>query len=114
MEQDITKEVKKEEKKLLKQLEGLSEAQLSINAELIHNIAFQGVQLRILAEDIAKNGVKEKYMNGANQYGYKDRTEVKTYNTMFKNYQTSMKQLNDLISNKVDYNDEFDEFENKY
>lgn len=112
--EDITEEVEKEEKKLLEELAGLSQIQLSINSQLIHNVAFQSVQLRKLADDISKNGVKEKYKNGANQWGYKDRTEVKTYNNMFKNYQASLKQLNDLIGQKITFEDEFDEFENKY
>ena len=43
--------------------------------------------------------------------GYKDRAEVKTYNNMFKNYQSAMKQLNDLlIQSGTSYNDDFDNF----
>lgn len=43
--------------------------------------------------------------------GYKDRTEVKTYNNMFKNYQSAMKQLNDLLTQQgTSYDDEFDKF----
>lgn len=43
--------------------------------------------------------------------GYKDRAEVKTYNNMFKNYQSAMKQLNDLITNNgTAYDDDFDKF----
>lgn len=110
--QDITKEVNAEEKKLIKTLDKLTATQLDINKELIHNIAFQSVTLRHLADDIAKNGVKEKYKNGANQWGYKDRAEVKTYNNMIKNYQSCMKQINDLIVNNygTGEHDEFDEF----
>ena len=56
--------------------------------------------------------VKEKYKNGANQWGYKDRAEVKTYNNMIKSYQSCMKQINDLIINTYGTGefDEFDEF----
>ena len=97
--EDITKEVEKEEKKIIKQLEGLSKEVLNINMELIHNVAFQSVQLRHLSSYIAIHGVKEKYKNGNNQWGYKDRTEVKTYNNMMKSYQSCMKQLNDLLTN---------------
>lgn len=112
--QDITKEVNAEEKKLIKTLDKLTATQLEINKELIHNIAFQSVTLRHLADDIAKNGVKEKYKNGANQWGYKDRAEVKTYNNMIKNYQSCMKQINDLITSTygTGEHDEFDEFNN--
>ena len=110
--QDTTKEVEAEEKKILKALDGLTETQKKINAELIHNVAFQSVTLRHLTENIQKNGVKEKYKNGANQWGYKDRTEVKTYNNMIKSYQACMRQLNELVnSNGLGNNyDEFDEF----
>lgn len=97
--EDITKEVEKEEKKIIKQLDGLSKEVLNINMELIHNVAFQSVQLRHLSSYIAIHGVKEKYKNGNNQWGYKDRTEVKTYNNMMKSYQSCMKQLNDLLTN---------------
>lgn len=109
---DITYEVKQEEEKLLSTLATLSDVQKSINSELIHNVAFQSVTLRHLADDIAKNGVKEKYKNGANQWGWKDRTEVKTYNNMIKSYQACMKQINDLVNNNGLDNayDEFDEF----
>lgn len=108
---DITKEVEKEEKKILKTLDRLSKEQIEANKDFIHQLAFQSVTLKNLADDIAKNGVKEKYYNGANQWGYKDRTEVKTYNNMFKNYQSAVKQLNELIANTIgNYNDGFDSF----
>lgn len=114
---DITKLVEKEEKRIKENLESLSKEQLEVNKDLIHNVAFLSVTLRELTEDIAKNGVKEKYKNGANQWGFKDRTEVKTYNNMFKNYQSSMKQLNDIIyqnemlkkQNNIE-EDDFDKF----
>lgn len=109
--EDISKEVEKEEKKILKTLNSLTDTQKKINAELIHNVAFQSVTLRHLSNDIAKNGVKEKYKNGANQWGWKDRTEVKTYNNMIKSYQACMKQINDLL-NDFGYNNEDDDFDN--
>lgn len=108
---DISKEVAKEEKKILASLSKLSKDVIDANRDFIHQLAFQTVQLKELSEDIARNGVKEKYYNGANQWGYKDRTEVKTYNNMFKNYQSAMKQLNDLLITKATkYADDFDSF----
>lgn len=97
--EDLSKEVAAEEKKIKKTLDGLSQQVLDINQELIHNVAFQSVQLRHLSSYIATHGVKEKYKNGNNQWGWKDRTEVKTYNNMMKSYQSCMKQLNDLLAN---------------
>lgn len=108
---DITKEVIAEEKSITKSLSSLPEDVLKANKDFIHQLAFQSVTLRNLADDIAKYGVKEKYKNGANQWGYKDRAEVKTYNNLFKNYQSAMKQLNDLMMQQgTYYGDEFDKF----
>lgn len=109
--QDITKKVQAEEKRIKKSLSKLSKEVLEANRDFIHQLAFQSIQLKELADDIARNGVKEKYYNGANQWGYKDRAEVKTYNNMFKNYQSAMKQLNDLLVTKATvYTDDFDSF----
>jgi len=109
--QDITKKVQAEEKRIRKSLSKLSKEVLEANRDFIHQLAFQSIQLKELADDIARNGVKEKYYNGANQWGYKDRAEVKTYNNMFKNYQSAMKQLNDLLVTKATvYTDDFDSF----
>lgn len=65
---DITEEVKKEEKRILKSLNRLTAEQLNANKDFIHQLAFQSVTLKNLSDDIAKNGVKEKYKNGANQW----------------------------------------------
>lgn len=109
---DITKDVAKEEERIMETLTGVSEELKTANKDFIHQLAFQSVTLKNLADDIAKNGVKEKYYNGANQWGYKDRTEVKTYNNMFKNYQSAMKQLNELILSVggTTQSDDFDSF----
>lgn len=109
---DITEDVTKEEERIMETLSGMTEELKIANKDFIHQLAFQSVTLKNLADDIAKNGVKEKYYNGANQWGYKDRTEVKTYNNMFKNYQSAMKQLNDLIVSigGATQSDDFDSF----
>lgn len=107
--EDLSKEVAQEEKKIIKTLDGLSNQVLEINKELIHNVAFQSVQLRHLSSYIATHGVKEKYKNGNNQWGWKDRTEVKTYNNMMKSYQSCMKQLNDLLANNYIGNSSFED-----
>ena len=63
-----------------------------------------------LMNTINENGIKEEYKNGANQFGYKDSVEVKTYNAMIKNYMAVIKQLNDLLPNQNNLKDEFDRF----
>ena len=57
---DITKEVEKEEQRILKDLTSLTEEQLKANKDFIHQIAFMSVQLKNLADDIAKNRSKRK------------------------------------------------------
>lgn len=65
---DITKEVAKEEKRIKESLSKLSKEVLEANKDFIHQLAFMSVTLKDLSDDIAKNGVKEKYYNGANQW----------------------------------------------
>ena len=65
---DITKEVAEEEKRIIKSLSVLPKEIITANKDFIHQLAFQSVTLRNLSDDIAKNGVKEKYKNGANQW----------------------------------------------
>ncbi len=43
------------------------------------------------------NGYSESYQNGANQKGIKKTAEVDIYNVMIKNFNATMKQLNDLL-----------------
>ncbi len=79
---------------------------------LIKNAAFMSITLEELIEDIKIYGVKETYVNGKDQYGFKESIESKTYNTMVKNYMSIMKQLNDMLpeDKKIDEDDEFEKF----
>lgn len=65
---DISKEVEAEEKRTIKSLTSLPKDVLNANKDFIHQLAFMSVTLKNLSDDIAKNGVKEKYKNGANQW----------------------------------------------
>lgn len=79
---------------------------------LIDEASFMYVTLKHLKESVNKKGVKEKYLNGKNQYGYKDSVEAKTYNAMIKNYISVIKQLNEELpkNKKINPEDEFDQF----
>ena len=70
------------------------------------------ITLEDLKKDIIKYGVKETYVNGKDQFGFKESVESKTYNTMIKNYMNIIKQLNDMLpqEKKIDEKDEFDKF----
>lgn len=65
---DITDAVVKEEQNINKSLSCLPKEILKANKDFIHQLAFQSVTLKELSNDISKNGVKEKYKNGANQW----------------------------------------------
>lgn len=90
--------VKAEKKKLLKILAKIDENLIKICDSLIENIAFMSVTLDDLIKTIKANGVKEFYMNGKGQFGYKKSVEVDVYNAMQKNYQSSTKLLIDILT----------------
>ena len=83
-----------------------------IATPLIENASYMKVELAHLKKYNIKNGIKEFYMNGKGQFGYKESVESKTYNTMIKNYMNAIKQLNELLpkDKKIDTDDGFEEF----
>ena len=101
-------------KRLRKLFEKLPKNKLELVKGLIENAAFMYVTLQELTEVINANGVKEQYKNGKNQYGYKDSTENKTYDKMIKNYNNTIKQLNDMLPKESDKSkdDGFESFGN--
>ena len=104
--------IKKEENKLKKLFKDLEENKKKLAKSLIENAAFMSITLEDLKKDIVKYGVKETYVNGRDQYGFKESIESKTYNTMIKNYMNIIKQLNDMMpeQKKIDEDDEFKKF----
>ena len=70
------------------------------------------VELANLKEHNIKYGIKEFYMNGKGQFGYKESVESKTYNNMIKNYMNAIKQLNEYLpkDEKINPDDDFDSF----
>ena len=65
--------------------------------ELIQNAAFMAVSLRELQKIINENGYSDEYQNGRDQSGTKKTPEVDIYNTMIKNFNTTMKQLYEMM-----------------
>lgn len=106
--------IKSTKKKLLKILSKIDENLLKISDSLIENIAFMSVTLDDLMSKIKANGVKEYYCNGKNQYGFKESVEIKIYNTMQKNFQTSMKLLIDMLSRNGLNDDETEEIKKMF
>lgn len=109
---DKNKTVSKEINRLKKLFKDLDENKKKLAKNLIENAAFMSITLEDLKKDIIKYGVKETYVNGKDQFGFKESVESKTYNTMIKNYMNIIKQLNDMLpqEKKIDEKDEFDKF----
>lgn len=81
-------------------------------ASLVEEAAFMAASLYELRKIIDEKGYTETYQNGANQKGIKKRSEVEIYLAMIKNYQTTVKQLTDLIpkEEKIQKTDDGDDF----
>lgn len=111
---NIRAQVTKIENDTLKKLKdkGVPQDKIDFNKDLITQYSYQRAQLKDLANYLAKNGVKEFYINGNAQFGYKERVEAKSYNNLFKNFILCKKALNDLLFAGADDNpldDGFDE-----
>lgn len=106
------KKIKKETQRLKKLFKDLPENKHKISEKLIENASFMSITLDELKEDIKLYGVKETYVNGKDQYGFKESIESKTYNIMIKNYMSIIKQLNEMLpeKKKIDEDDEFEQF----
>jgi uncharacterized FlaG/YvyC family protein len=108
-------EIKKEISKLNKLFKDMDVNIKKSVHSVIENAAFMAVTLRDLQDYLNKNGLTCEYQNGENQFGTKKSPEIDIYNTMIKNFISSMKSLTDLlpkeIANKIK-DDGFDEFVN--
>lgn len=88
------KSLKNKFKKLFKQLD---KPTFSLVENLISELAFMSVTLEENRQHIEEYGVKELYMNGKGQFGYKESVESKNYNAMIKNYTNVVKQIVDFF-----------------
>lgn len=109
---DKNKKIRKETQKLKKLFKDLPDNKKKMAEKLIENASFMSITLDELKEDIKLYGVKETYVNGKDQFGFKESIESKTYNTMVKNYMNIIKQLNDMLpeDKKIDTGNEFLKF----
>lgn len=106
------KKIRKETQKLKKLFKDLPDNKKKMAEKLIENASFVSITLDELKEDIKLYGVKETYVNGKDQFGFKESIESKTYNRMVKNYMNIIKQLNDMLpeEKKINEDDEFERF----
>ena len=83
----------------------IDENLIKICDSLLENVSFMSVLLDDLVKTIKAQGVKEFYMNGKNQFGYKESVESQSYNKYMKSYQSSMKLLIDMLTKDESSND---------
>lgn len=109
---DKNNKIRKETQKLKKLFKDLPDNKKKMAEKLIENASFMSITLDELKEDIKVYGVKETYVNGKDQFGFKESIESKTYHTMIKNYMNIIKQLNDMLpeEKKINEDDEFERF----
>ena len=91
------KEIKKEQNRITKIFKNVDKDVYDIAKNLIEEAAFMSATLKENRKYIEEHGVKEFYMNGKGQFGFKESVESKNYNAMIKNYTNLIKQLIDLL-----------------
>ena len=91
------KKIRLERNRLKKVFTSLDKNKLIIVQALINNAAFMIVELEELQNEISRDGVSEKYKNGANQWGVKQSTATEVHISMTRNLSTIIKQLLDLV-----------------
>ena len=89
--------IKREFTGLYKRFRNLDKDTLATVKPLCENAAFMCVTLKMLQEDVNKNGAVSEYQNGENQRGTKKSPSVEIYNTMVKNYAAVIRQLCELL-----------------
>ena len=97
--------IKKEKKRLEEIFKNIETNRSKLVESLIADAAFQRVTLEETREIISRDGVIEVYQNGANQRGIKKSSAVEVYDKMVNTYSKIIKQLCDLLPEKVVWND---------
>lgn len=92
-EKSKARRISQEIKKLKAFYKDLPEEKLFLAQRLIERAAFQLVTLEDLEEEVNRNGFLEAYQNGDKQTGIKQSAALQAWNTMYKNYQATLKEL---------------------
>lgn len=94
------KMIKKEIKILKSIFKDIDKDKLSFVDKLIEQVAFMKTTLLELNDEINTNGTLESYTSGQGEVLRRESASSKVYNTMIKNYNSTMKQLIDFIPEK--------------
>ena len=102
---------KNEIKRLMEIYQGLPPKQLAISQGLIIQAARIRVNLDKLSEDIAENGLTEMFQQSDKVEPYKKtRPEADLFVKLDKNYQSIIRQLNEMIQDDIEPDDDLSEF----
>lgn len=88
--------IKRENQRLRARYADLPEESLEIIDGLIDRAAFLRPTLDDMEEDINLNGTTEEFSQGDQKPYKRERPVVRQYNSLLKNYQTIIKQLDDV------------------
>jgi len=106
--QKIKKSIHNKLKNIFKDIE---KSKYKVVEDLIEQVSFMGAELKDLSEIIKRDGSIEEYQNGKWQKGIKLSAATQAHSTIIKNYNTSLKQLTELLkTDDKDTDDGFDEF----
>lgn len=103
--------IRKEKKRLEEIFKNIETNRSKLVESLINDAAFQRVTLEETREIIQRDGIIEEYQNGANQKGIKKSAAVEVYDKMVNTYSKVIKQLCDLLPEKVVWDEQEDEEE---
>ena len=103
--------IKKEQKRLQDIFKNLDTSKKKTVEKLIEDAAFMAVTLEETRQIIARDGIVETYQNGANQTGVKKSSAVEVYDKMVNTYSRVVKQLTDLIPERVIFEPEEEEYD---
>lgn len=92
-EKTKVRRITQETKKLKAFYKDLPPDKLHIVMHLIERAAFQLVTLEELEDEITRAGCIDEYKNGDNQAGVKISAAMQAYNSLYKNYQATLKEL---------------------
>lgn len=115
---ELTKQerIDTEEKRLRKSYKDIPKENVAVTDGLIRRAAYMRVTLEDFEKDLDENGYVELFSQSEKMDPYeRERPVARLYNTMNKNYQSIIKQLNDLLPKKevaTKEDDGFDGFVN--
>ena len=102
---------KKDKFKAIKdEIDRLPDSKAELGRSLLEKARFMDQGLDELQEAIKENGWVERYQNGANQFGLKKSSHADVYNVLIKNYNSTIKQILDLLPDEKGEEDELLDF----